>query len=79
MKIEIYIPDHEKEVINKALELKAKRRFSQEVVNLLKGNKGITKEEVIELIRQYSSDNTNKNTANESDILSSISSVLGDI
>lgn len=79
MKVEIYIPDYEEDVIRKIFELKSKRKLSQEVVDLLKGSKSITKEEVIELIRSYSptSKDSDIGISIESDLLSSINSVLG--
>lgn len=77
MKIEVYIPDYEEEVIAKVLDLKAKRKFSQEVVSLLKGSKCITEDRVIELIRQYRGVTQDKQTTNELDILDSIKSVMG--
>ena len=60
-------------------ELKAKRRLSQEVVNLLKGcSTSISRDEVIALIKQYAyTGNGSETVANNNDILNSISSVLG--
>lgn len=79
MKVEIYIPDHEEEVKKKILDLKAKRRLSQEVVNLLKGSNGVTEERVIDLIKQYAGSTKCKQEDNDLDILDSIKSVMGEL
>jgi len=80
MKVEIYIPDYETEVIKKVLELKAKRKLSNEVVSLMKGECSLTEEKVIELIRKYAGENKENKVIEslaDEDILGSINSVLG--
>lgn len=75
MKIEVYIPDHEVNVIGKILELKEKRKLSSYVVELLKKEEeGLTEEKVIELIKKYADI---KNTSTMGGLESSIQSVLG--
>lgn len=75
MKIEVYIPDHEVLVIKKILELKAKRKLSSYIVELLKKEEeGLTEEKVIELIKKYAE---TKNTSTIGGMDSSIKSVLG--
>ena len=46
MKIEVYIPEYEVELIVRCLDLKAKRKLSSTVVELLKGTQQITREEI---------------------------------
>ena len=79
MKIEVYIPEYELELIGKCLDLKAKRKLSSTVVELLRGTNQITREEIIKLIEQHIVERgtENKNTANDIDIVDSINSVLG--
>ena len=83
MKIEVYVPDYEIDVINKILYLKSKRKLSQEVVNLLKGCSNLTEDRVIALIKQYacSSVRSNKSLQQNNDlaILDSIKSVMGEL
>lgn len=75
MKIEVYIPDHEINIIGKVLELKEKRKLSSYVVELLKKEEeGLTEEKVIELINQYAG---TKKTSNIGELEDSIQSVFG--
>ena len=75
MKIEVYIPDHEVNVIGKILELKEKRKLSSYVVELLKKeDEGLIEDKVIELIKKYAE---TKNTSTKGGLESSIQSVLG--
>lgn len=80
MKIEIYIPDYETEVIKKVFALKAKRKLSNEVVSLMKGECSLTEDKVIELIRKYAGESKGNKVIErlvDEDILGSINSVLG--
>ncbi len=75
MKIEVYIPNYEIEVIQKVLELKEKRKLSGYIVDLLKKEEeGLTEQKIIELIRKYAPEQ--KNTANKCGLESSIQSIL---
>lgn len=74
MRIEVYVPDHEEEVLNKIRELKKKRRLSAHIVDLLRReDEQLTKEQIIELIKQYTPD---KNTTVEGGMESSIQSIF---
>lgn len=76
MRFEVYVPDHEDKVIE---QLKKKGR-SRYIVTLVKKDiigEAITKEDVINLIRQYGA-TVNDDNKNESDLMSSINSVLGE-
>lgn len=54
MRIEVYIPDYELDVIVKVLELKETRKLSPYIVELIKNEgKELTEERVIELIEVY--------------------------
>ena len=75
MKIEVYIPDYEIEVIQKVLELKEKRKLSGYIVDLLKKEEeGLTEQKIIELIRKYAPEQ--KNTANKGGLEDSIQSIF---
>lgn len=53
MRIEVYIPDYELDVIVKVLELKETRKLSPYIVELLKNEPKLTEERVIELIETH--------------------------
>lgn len=74
MKIEVYIPDHEIQVVEKVLELKDKRKLSSHIVEILKREEeGLTEEKVIELIKKYAEI---KNTTSIGGLEDSIQSIL---
>lgn len=75
MRVEVYIPDREIEVIQKVLELKQNKRLSGYIVDLLrKEEESITEEKVIELIKKYAPEH--KNTAMKGGLEDSIQSIL---
>ncbi len=77
MKIEIYVPDYELDVVMKIMDLKERRKLSGYVVELLRKEceMKITEERIIELIKQYGGER--KESRNEEDLKASIGSVLG--
>ncbi|PHV72206.1 hypothetical protein CS063_01655 [Sporanaerobium hydrogeniformans] len=75
MRIEVYIPDREIEVIQKILELKENKKLSSYIVDLLKREEeNITEEKVIELIKKYTPEH--KNTAMRGGLEDSVQSIL---
>ena len=80
MRFEVYVPDHENEVIEKLNEKSDKKQRSAYIVGLVKsslyGKKTLTEDEVISLIIKYTQ---NKNTTQQNQISGledSIKSVL---
>lgn len=54
MRIEVYIPDYELDVIVKVLELKETRKLSSYIVDLIKNEPTrLTEERIIEIIQKY--------------------------
>lgn len=75
MRVEVYIPDREIEVIQKVLELKENKRLSSYIVDLLKREEaGLTEEKVIELIKKHAQEH--KNTAMRGGLEDSIQSIF---
>lgn len=74
MRVEVYIPDREIEVVKKVLELKNSKKLSGHIVELLKNEEiGLTEEKVIELIKRYADI---KNTAIKDGLEDSINSIF---